>query len=145
MRIAAARSATSRIPVLEQIAGASLVSLEQPERVLRLDVLGEDEHADGGMPFAQLLRGGEAFVGVRRRHPNVDDRDVRVGRGDRREQLIGVARLGDDVEALPAQQLGKPFAQEDRVLGQRYAHGSSTRIVVPVPLSLSIHNEPPSA
>jgi hypothetical protein len=97
------------------------------------------------MPFAELLGGDEAFVGVRRRHADVDDCDIGLRLRDRVEQLVRAARLGDHVEALSAEDPGEPFTEEDRVLSQRYAHGSSTRIVVPVPLSLSIHNEPPSA
>src|SRR3954464_3284159 len=51
--------------------------LDQAHRVARLKVVGEDEHADLGM-LADLVGGDEPFVGLRGRHFDVDDRDVRV-------------------------------------------------------------------
>ena len=64
--------------LLEQVADPLRVLLEQPQRVARLDVVREEEHADRrDARCADLLRGDEALVGVRRRHADVDDRDVR--------------------------------------------------------------------
>ena len=63
--------------LLEQVAGALGVLLEQAHRVVRLEVVGEHEHADVAGASARIsLRGDEPLVGVGRRHPDVDDRDV---------------------------------------------------------------------
>jgi hypothetical protein len=67
------------IPVdtlLEQTAGAARALVDEPQRVVRLDVLGEDEHADIGMGRGDLRGGLQSLGGVGRRHPDVDDRGV---------------------------------------------------------------------
>ena len=48
---------------------------------------------------AQLDRRAQAVVGVVGRHPHVDDRDVGLVRADLAHQVVGVARLRDDLEA----------------------------------------------
>jgi DNA-binding CsgD family transcriptional regulator len=73
----------------EQVADPFGVVFEQPHRVVRLDVLGQDPHADGGVPVADLLGGGQALVGVGRGHPDLDDCCVRLGRADRAQQRGG--------------------------------------------------------
>ena len=83
---------------LEEIAGALGVLLEQAHRVPGLDVVGEHEHADLGMRAADLLRSDETFVRVRRRHPDVDDRNVRPRQLDPPAELVGGRRLADDLE-----------------------------------------------
>ena len=71
------------------------------------------------MALAQLLRGAQALVGVRRRHADVDDRDVRLERANLQEQLVGVACLADDLEARILEQAGHALAQQDRVVGDQ--------------------------
>ena len=44
-----------------------------------LDVLGEEDDAHRGVAAADLVRGLDPLVGVRRRHADVDDRDVLKG------------------------------------------------------------------
>ena len=56
--------------------------------------------------------------------------------GDRRKQLRRRADLGDDIEPLLAQDPREPFAKDYRVVGQRYAHGSSARTSCPFPAPL---------
>ncbi len=68
----------------------------------------------------------DALVGVRRRHPYVDDREVRAVLGDGHEERLRVGGRGNDVEALTAQHQAQPFAQQGVVLGDHDPHGSST-------------------
>ena len=75
----------------------------------------------------------QSLVGVRRRHPDVDDRDVRLDALDQLEQSLGVGGEPDDFKAGFVEQSGETFAQDHRVVGQRYAHGISARSVVPRP------------
>ena len=144
--------------VLEQVADALGALGEQVERVLGLDVLREDEHARAGMPLADLARGPQPLVGVRRRHPDVDDRDVRAVGAHLQHQLLGVARLPDDLEARVLEQPRDPLAQEHRVVGQHDAHraeptprdaararGISAATRVPPPGGLSTTSRPSSA
>ena len=84
---------------------------------------------------ADRLRGPEAFVGMGRWHPDVDDRDVRIVLADRGEEGLGIADLGDDVEPGLGQQPRDPLPQEERVVGQDEAKGhapfNSARIAAP--------------
>ena len=51
---------------LEQVADPAWVVLDQPHRVMRLEVVGQDEHPDVRVRRADFLGGDEAFVGVGR-------------------------------------------------------------------------------
>ena len=79
----------------------------------------------------------EAFVGVGRRHTDVDHGKVGLQVSDEREQLVGVAGLGDDVDAALDENAPQSLADEHRVVGQHYAHGISPRSRVPWPARLS--------
>ena len=132
-------------PVLEQVADALGALGEQLHRVRRLDVLGEDEHADLRIRLADLLRGPEAFVRVRRWHADVDDDDVRRVAAHLQHQVIGGAGLPDDLEALVLEQPRDALAQKDGILGEDYPHGISTRMRVPWPRGLSTCRRPSRA
>ena len=103
--------------VLEQVADALGARLEERHRVPGLDVLREQEHADRGMPLADLAGGPKALVRVRRRHADVDDRDVGLVHRDVAEQVLRVARLRDDLEPRFLEQPRHAFPEEDRVVG----------------------------
>ena len=99
-----------------------------------LEVLGQHQDPDRLPELGADLPGcRESLDGVGRRHPHVDERDVRPERSHRFEQRIPVSHLRDDVEALQSEQLGHSCAQQRVVLGQHYAHGRSTSIRVPPP------------
>ena len=63
-------------PVLQQIADALGRIGEERQRKPDLHVLGENEDSHRRMSLADLERGLEALVVVRRRQSNVDDRHV---------------------------------------------------------------------
>src|SRR5580765_4549701 len=84
------------------------------------------------------MGGAQPFVGMRRRHSNVDDRDVRAEGADTCEQRVGVADLGDYFDIVFGEQTRDTFANERRVVGDHYSHGSSARTVVPRVGRLSI-------
>ena len=90
--------------VLEQVAEPLGMLGEHPRRDARLDVLGEDHDRDprDGARGSRARR--EALVGVRRRHADVDDRDVGRVLVDGAQQLLGVVGLGGDLEPALAQQ-----------------------------------------
>src|SRR4051794_3139364 len=97
------------------------------------------------MAAADLVRGLDALVGLGRRHADVHDRYVRLVRVDRLEQLAGARRLGDDVDALAAQERRDPLAHERAVVRDHDAHGRSAVTTVPVPRGLRIRSVPSSA
>ena len=130
-------------PILEQVAAAPFDAVEQAERVLASDVLREHEHADGGPPAADRGRGDEPFVGVRRRHADVDDRDVGLV-GAEHEQLLR-RRDPDHVETPFLEQARDALPYERRVVGDHDAHGISAWIRVPRPGGLSTASSPSSA
>ena len=92
---------------------------------------------------ADGLGGLEAFVRVGGWHPDVDDRDVRSVLADRSEQGLGVADLGDDIEAGLGQQPRDALPQEERVVGQDEAEGhapfNSARMAAPVSSSFGMN------
>ncbi len=88
-----------RDAVLEQVADPASVIGKQLEGVARPYVLGEDDYAQHRVAAAELARRTQSFVRVRRRHADVDDGDVGLLLGHFAEQLVGIARLSDDLEA----------------------------------------------
>ena len=112
-----------RDAVLQQVADALGALGEQVERVLGLDVLREHEHAGAGMLLADLARGAQPLVGVRRRHADVDERDVRAVRAHLQHQLVGRPGLPDDVEPGLLEQSRDPLAEQNRIVGENDAHG----------------------
>ena len=86
-----------------------------------------------GVLVADLGRGAQALVGVRRGHADVDDRDVGLVGADLAQQVLAVARLGDHLEARLLEQARDALAQQQAVVGQDYAHGTSALTVVPSP------------
>ena len=83
------------------------------------------------MLLANLVRGDEPLVRVRRRHADVDDRDVGVVRANLQEQLVGIARLADDLEAAVLEQAGDALAEEDGVLGENDSRPLGLRLLQP--------------
>src|SRR5436305_1720711 len=91
----------------------------------RLEVAEHGHHARPGVALLDAPRCGEALVGVRRRHPDVDDRDVGPLLLDERLQPVRVARLARHLEPGVGQQSREALAEEQRVVGDRYPHGIS--------------------
>jgi len=90
--------------------------------------------ADGSARLSVGLDGGaQTVVGEGRRHAHVDHGDVRAVLDDRVDQRRGVPDGGDDVAAGLAEQAHQPFAQQHRVLGQHYPHGTTASTLVPPP------------
>ena len=66
-----------------------------------------------------------------RRHADVDDRHIGLVGAGLAQQVLGVARLGDDVEARVGQDPRRALAEQHRVVGDQDTHGISARSVVP--------------
>ena len=115
--IASMKSLDVGDPVLQQVADAGGELGEQFGRRARLDVLGEDQHADPGVVAADRHRRAQALVGVRRRHAHVDDRDVRLVTPDRQQQRVGVPTAATTSCPRRASVCGEPVAHDRRVLG----------------------------
>jgi hypothetical protein len=68
----------------------------------------------------------EPFRAVRGRHPDVDDGQVRTVLADQVQQLRGITRLADHLEAGPLEQADYPLADQHVVVGHdntAAAHG----------------------
>ena len=130
-----------RDPVLEQVADPARAVAHQAQRERRLDVLGQDEDADGRPVLrADRLRGAQALVRVGRWHPDVDDRDVREMLAGRPQERVRVADLGDHLEprvdqetrdALRARGSKSSARTSRRVIGDRPMPGSRPRRSAP--------------
>ena len=82
-------------------------------------MLREDEYADIRVLGANLARRAEPFVGLRGRHADVHDRDVGGVAAHLEHQILGGARLPDDLEAELMQQPRHAFAEQHGILGDR--------------------------
>jgi hypothetical protein len=68
-------------------------------------------------------------IGMHRRHSDVDDRDIRLVRPPLAHEVLGVARLRDYLKSGVPEQARDPLPQEQRILGQDYAHAIRAAIV----------------
>ena len=113
---------------------------EEPRRDPNLDVLGEDHDPDVRVTLSDLLGGTQPLVGVRWRHPDVDDRDVGLVARDLEEQVVCTGGLGDHVYSGIAEQGREPVADQQAVVGDHDAHGITAEIVVPIPSGLRMRS-----
>src|SRR3954452_12217874 len=83
--------------LLEQICAPPRAVLEERRRIHRVGVLAQDDHADIGVRRAKLGGEADALIGLRRRHANVGDDDVRPeladGGSKRIEVLVGAEKI----------------------------------------------------
>ena len=84
--------------LLEEICAAGRAALQQGERVARVCVLTEDDHADLRMRLAETRRRLDPLVGPARRHANVGNHDVGLLGGDGGEQRIEIGADRDHFE-----------------------------------------------
>src|SRR6516164_7642920 len=134
-----------RHPLLEQVADALGASGQQLECIPGVHVLRQDQDADPRVTLPDYHRRLQALVGVRGRHPDVDDRDVRVVAVHLFQQFGAVGGQPGDLEACLLEQPGQALAQDDGVVGDYYSHGNSARKMVPRPRGLVTVSVPPSA
>jgi DNA-binding NarL/FixJ family response regulator len=89
------------------------------------------------VPPADLVRGPDALVGLGRRHADVHDRDVGPVLPDRREQLVRVGGLGDDVDPLTAHEIRRRHPEMGIVLlSQHVEVGVATQVLAAAPQHL---------
>ena len=124
--------------VLQQVPDAGRVVVQELARVAGLDPLGEHEYRRFRMRPADRERGAQALVGVRRRHPDVDDRHVRPVLGHGGDEVVPVVHGGGHRDAVVGEQRRDDRAQH-RVSslrqGQRdrgRAAGRAVDVEVPV-------------
>ena len=104
-------------PVLEQVPDTARALAEEAERERGLDMVREHEDADvAAHPLAYLGSRPQSLVGEVGRHPDVHDRDVGTRLLDDGEELRGVRRLPDDLEARIREQASGPFPDEEGVV-----------------------------
>ena len=90
--------------LLEEITNSLGLILDKAHRVARLHVLREDENTNFRMLGSDRLCGDETFVGVRRRHPDVYDRDVWAIPTNGTKQSLGILCLAYDIDVCVLQQ-----------------------------------------
>jgi hypothetical protein len=79
---------------------------------MRLEVVGEDDDTDIWVALADRDRRRKAFVGLRRRHPDVDHGDVRRLSVNDGEERGGVSHSPHDVMASLRQKPREALAKE---------------------------------
>ena len=111
-----------RDATLQQIP-ASLATGEEIHRVLDLHVGRENEDPHVGILRADGVRRLEPFRRVCGWHADVDDQQVRLVLAACPKRGHTIACLSDDVEARALEQAGKPFSEEDVVVGNHDPSG----------------------
>ena len=103
--------------LLEQVRPPFRAPLEQRERVGRIRVLAQDDDADRRTGVPEREGGPHAFVGPRRRHPDVGDDDVGRFPGRRLHELVVGPAGPDDLDAfLVVEQFLDALADEEVVV-----------------------------
>ena len=119
---ASMNSATSATRSLSRYPTPAAAVGEQPGRVAGLDVLREHQHAGAGMVAADLDRGAQSLVGVRRWHPDVDHHDVGPCSATAASSASRVGHRGAHLEAAVLEQPDQPFPHHRGVLGDHHPH-----------------------
>jgi hypothetical protein len=96
---------------------------QQLDGVLHLNERRQHQQRHLGEPRPDLPGCPEPLGGVRRRHADVDDRQVGCGLLDQRQQMLAVVGQPDHGEAVPVEQARQPFAQQDVVIGDHHPQG----------------------
>jgi hypothetical protein len=115
--------------LLQEIRAALASPFEESEKIARVRVLAEHDHAHLGMRLTQSRCGLDPLVVVPRRHPDVRDDDVGPLRVDRCEERGEVAAHGRDLEAvLTLEQTAEALTDQVLVLGKHDADRHRLRI-----------------
>jgi PAS domain S-box-containing protein len=104
-------------PVLEEVSDA-FAAVEDVHRSFRLDMRREQQNPRFGELFADRAGGVKALERMRRRHPDVDDREIGHVVAHERQKSRCVTGLADDVVPGSTQEARNPFAQENVIVRQ---------------------------
>ena len=118
--------------------------LDKAHGVAGIEEMGQHQHSYRRMQIANCHGSHQAFVGVRRRHFDVDQGDIRTVEGDRHQQPVRVRDRGHHLDADLGQQAGQPFPQQHLVVGDHDPHGN-TAVIEVSPRSRSTRSVPPRA
>src|SRR5262245_23664689 len=131
--------------VLQQVAEPLRVVLRESSGVAALQRLRQQQDAEAVVLLAQLRRRASALVREARRHPDVDQRDVRPVLHDEALELVGVAGHRTGLDVGLGEQPGQPFAEQHRVVGDHDPHGSVPITIVPPSGRVRTASAPPTA
>jgi hypothetical protein len=105
--------------------------LEQAHRVVDVEVLRQHEDAGARVLGPDALRGDEAFVGVRRRHLDVDHGDVRLRERDAAQQLGRLPGQAGDRHPGALEQAREAVAQKDGIVGDDHLQTCVHAAIIP--------------
>ena len=104
--------------LLEEIRPALRAGVEESHRVPRLGVLAEHDDAHVRMLLPQLRGEADSLVGIRGRHPDIRQDDVRLRALDGGAQLVEVARHLHELDVFDVvEDAHDPLTGEEAVLG----------------------------
>ena len=119
--------------VLEQVADPLGAAREELTEVAVLDVLAEQQDADGRKLLADRQCSAQAVVGIVGRHAGRRRSQRRACNADLAQEVLGVACLGDQGVARVDEESRGALTQEDGVVGNHDSHGISAGGTVPPP------------
>src|SRR5690348_16570151 len=101
-------------------------------------MLRKDKHTGVRILRTDLPGRAKSFVRMGRRHPDVDQSDLRAEVTDTAKQRVCISNLTDDVYAVVREQPGNALSHKRCVVGDYDSHRKQVHTVVPRPASLSI-------
>ena len=110
--------------------------------VTGLDMLREEQNRGRRVLLADRCRRLQSLVRERRRHPNVDDRQIWLMFRHDGEEPITVADASTHLDPVVVEERSQPLTQQDRVVGDDYSHGRCTITTVPTPVGLRSSSSP---
>ena len=112
--------------VLQQVPDPAAPVLHELAGVEGLDVLREHQHRQARTLPPRINRHAQSLVGERRWQAHVDDGDVEVLGQQRPTQLGSGLRRRHDLASQGLQHAAQAIAQQELILGNQHAHGSTS-------------------
>jgi hypothetical protein len=119
--------------LLQQVPDTLRTVGDQVERIPVLKKLGQDQHANIGLPRADLQCRAQPVIGVIRRHLDVGNHDVRAIRARLPDEVARIGGGPDDLEPAVLQNMDDARAHDGLILADEYpnlrwlGHGTKLR------------------
>src|SRR3954453_4074880 len=123
-----------RHAILQQVADTLTRLRQQLHRIPRLHVLAQHQHPHLRIPLTDPLRRTQPLIRMRRRHPDIHDRHIRLGKPPPPHQILRIINLPNHLKPRIHQQPRHTLPQQHRIIRQHYSHGITDDTQVPEPL-----------
>src|SRR4051794_31732517 len=123
-----------RHTILQQVADTLTRLRQQLHRIPRLHVLAQHQHPHLRIPLTDPLRRTQPLIRMRRRHPDIHDRHIRLRKPHPPHQILRIINLANYLKPRIHQQPRHTLPQQHRIIREHYPHGITADTQVPAPL-----------